>query len=627
MIDTSAGSMFRFSDALQASQGGISGLASYIGSFGGAAASVTAIVAAGVGLASITKEAADTAAAIGDLGDKFGMAKEEAAQLMGTTKAAGVDTEGFVSWLTRLDKTITSAGASGNETTRTLARFGVSLTDDTGKLVTYNEQLRRVAEGYRNAQAVWQTEEFLSGLGRGATQFADMFNKMDEYSRRGGTMYGQSILDAVEPAQELTDRLAEMDEQLDSLRQAFGAAFVPVAAEMIPPIVEKLQELKNWLNQNSEAVSGFASASASGLGALFDQMMIIPSTLADVLGGGIPDAYHRLFDSAEEAAARKGGGGGSWTLNPEVEKAQRAAAQQEREAQAAAQAEEKAARDTAQQIEDIWRKATASKLENDLAAIDQRMKKELDAANLTAEARARIEQRYNAEKEATLYKANAEMEKMNRDLSDSIAKQTQGELENALQGIDRQAQATREKYKNLFGTISEETNALIQQNANLQRQQAIQNRADKALTSEKKYWDIFQNAMNGGMLTERHRSGLKMYTMTGNMSDEERLKVAEDAMRKAMLKDKGIDNPNVKTSDLMAFDEIMKRLQGGGLANIQDDAGIMGEKVSEAVSQSLEGASAQMAEGMNSRLAPALESMASGANTYQSAALNEYQSI
>ena len=627
VIDTSAGSMFRFSDALQASQGGISGLASYIGSFGGAAASVTAIVAAGVGLASITKEAADTAAAIGDLGDKFGMAKEEAAQLMGTTKAAGVDTEGFVSWLTRLDKTITSAGASGNETTRTLARFGVSLTDDTGKLVSYNEQLRRVAEGYKNAQAVGQTEEFLSGLGRGATQFADMFNKMDEYSRRGGTMYGQSILDAVEPAQELTDRLAEMDEQLDSLRQAFGAAFVPVAAEMIPPIVEKLQELKNWLNQNSEAVSGFASASASGLGALFDQMMIIPSTLADVLGGEIPDAYHRLFDSAEEAAARKGGGGGSWTLNPEVEKAQRAAAQQEREAQAAAQAEEKAARDTAQQIEDFWRKATASKLENDLAAIDQRMKKELDAANLTAEARARIEQRYNAEREATLYKANAEMEKMNRDLSDSIAKQTQGELENALQGIDRQAQATLDKYKNLFGTVSDETKTLVEQNANLQRQQAIQSRADKALTSEKKYWNLFQDAMNGGMLTERFRSGMKMYTMTGNMTQEERLKAAEEAIRKQMLKDRGITSADVKTSDLSAFDEIMKRLQGGGVANVIDDAGLMSEKVSTAVSQSLEGASAQMAEGMNSRLAPALESMASGANTYQSAALNEYQSI
>lgn len=628
VIDSSAGSMFRFSDALQASQGGISGLASYIGNFGGAAASVTAIVAAGFGLASITKDAADAAAAIGDLGDKFGMTKEQAAQLIGTTKAAGVDTEGFVSWLTRLDKTVTSAGEAGNETTRTLSRFGVSLTDGTGKLLTYNQQLARLAEGYKNAQAVGKTEEFLSGLGRGGTQFADMFNKMEEYSRRGGTMYGQTILDAVAPAQELTDRLAELDEQLDSLRLAFGAVFVPVATELIPPIVEKLQELKQWIDENSAALEAMAKAGAAGAGGALNGL-----TLPFTAGfSAIPDAYHRLFDSAEEAAARR-----AKEAEREARRAaeasatptreQRAAEQQAREVEAAAAAERKAEEENARAIEDIWRKATASKLENDLAAIDQRMKKELEAANLTEEARARIEQRYNAEREATLYKANQEMERMNRDLSDSIAKQTQGELENALRGIDRQAEAMRKKYTDLFGGLSEETNALIQQNANLQKQQAVQSRADKALTSEKKYWDIFQQAMNGGMLTERHRSGLKFYTMTGNMTQEERLKAAEDAIRKQMMRERGITSADVKTSDLSAFDEIMKRLQGGGLANVIDDAGIMGDKVSAAVSQSLSGVTTQMADGMNSRLAPALESLSSSSNTYQSAALNEYQSI
>lgn len=628
VIDTSAGSMFRFADALQASQGGISGLASYLGGMGGAAASVTAIVAAGFGLASITKEAAAAAAAIGDLGDKFGMTKEQAAQLMGTTKAAGVDTEGFVSWLTRLDKTVTSAGEAGNETTRTLSRFGVSLTDGTGKLLTYNQQLARLAEGYKNAQAVGQTEEFLTGLGRGGTQFADMFNKMEEYSRRGGTMYGQPILDAVAPAQELTDRLAELDEQLDSLRLAFGAVFVPVATEIIPPIVEKLQEMKQWIDENSAALEAMAKAGAAGAGGALNGL-----TLPFTAGfSAIPDAYHRLFDSAEEAAARR-----AKEAEREARRAaeasatptreQRAAEQQAREAEAAAAAERKAEEENARAIEDIWRKATASKLENDLAAIDARMKKELEAANLTEEARARIYARYGAEREATLYKANQEMERMNRDLSDSIAKQTQGELENALRGIDRQAEAMRKKYTDLFGGLSDETNALIQQNANLQKQQAVQSRADKALTSEKKYWDIFQQAMNEGMLTERHRSGLKFYTMTGNMTQEERLKAAEDAIRKQMMRERGITSADVKTSDLTAFDEIMKRLQGGGLANVIDDAGIMSEKVSTAVSQSLEGASAQMAEGMNSRLAPALESLSSSSNTYQSAALNEYQSI
>lgn len=627
-IDTVSSPWFQAAEAINAAKGGVEGLTAYLAKVAPGLAGLTSAVAAGGAIALITKDAADAAAAIGDLGDKFGMTKEQAAQLMGTTKAAGVDTEGFVSWLTRLDKTVTSAGEAGNETTRTLSRFGVSLTDGTGKLLTYNQQLARLAEGYKNAQSVGKTEEFLSGLGRGGAQFADMFNKMEEYSRRGGTMYGQTILDAVAPAQELTDRLAELDEQLDSLRLAFGAVFVPVATDLIPPIVEKLQEMKQWIDENSEALEKMAKVGAAGAGGALNGL-----TLPFTAGfSAFPEAYHRLFDSAEEAAARR-----AKEAEREARRAaeasatptreQRAAEQQAREAEAAAAAERKAEEENARAIEDIWRKATASKLENDLAAIDARMKKELEAANLTEEARARIYARYGAEREATLYKANQEMERMNRDLSDSIAKQTQGELENALRGIDRQAQATLDKYKNLFGTVSDETKALVQENANLQRRQAIQSRADKALTSEKKYWDTFQQAMNGGMLTERHRSGLKFYTMTGNMTQEERLKAAEDAIRKQMMRERGITSADVKTSDLTAFDEIMKRLQGGGLANVIDDAGIMGEKVSAAVSQSLSGVTTQMADGMNSRLAPALESLSSSSNTYQSAALNEYQSI
>ena len=626
-MDASASSVFSFGNALSAAQGGMGGLMASLGSAGPAAAALAAALGTVAGLASLTKEAADAAAAIGDLGDKFGMVKEEAAQLMGTTKAAGVDTEGFVSWLTRLDKTVTSAGEAGNETTRTLSRFGVSLTDGTGKLLTYNQQLARLAEGYKNAQAVGKTEEFLSGLGRGGAQFADMFNKMEEYSRRGGTMYGKTILDAVAPAQELTDRLAELDEQLDSLRLAFGAVFVPVATELIPPIVEKLQDLKDWIDQNSNALEAFAGAAANAVG------KGLKTNFATLLSlGEVPEAYHRLFDSAEEAAARREAeaqreAARAAQASATPTKEQRAAEQQKREAKAAADAELKAQKENAEAITEIWRKATASKLENDLAAIDTRMKKELEAANLTAEARGRIEQRYAAEKAATLYKANQQMEEMNRELSDSIAKQTKGELENALRDIDRQADATRKRYKDLFGQVSAETENLIQQNAELQRQNALQSRADKALTSEKKYWDIFQQAMNGGMVSETFKNGLKMYTMTGNLSREERLQVAEDAIRKAMLKERGIDSANVRTSDLLPFDAIMKKLQGGGLANIVDDAGVIGDKVGMAVQTALSETNAQMADGMNTRLAPALEQMQANSANYQSAALGQYEAI
>ena len=554
----------------------------------------------------MTKEAADVAASIGDLGDNLGIGTEAAAKLKGTLEAAGVSVDGFVGFITKLDKSYSSAGANGNELTNTLARFGVTLTDDEGKLVDYNEQLRRLAEGYQNAKAAGKVEDFFSGIGARAQEYRDLFNKLDTYSQIGMDSYSAVLLAADESAMRLTDDLKTLDRQLYALKIAFGAAFIPVASELLPPIVEALRNVKEWLDENKDTLFEFADAVKTTAQAM--------ATVANP----ITAAALKWNDSNKEH-----GGGGHFGGTDIMRQMQ----QQEREAKAVADAEAKAQKENAEAIAAIWRKATASKLENDLAAIDARMKKELEAANLTEQGKARIQERYAAERQVAILKASQEVERMDRELSDSIAKQTRGELENALRDIDRQAEATRKKYLDLYGSVSAKTDELIQQNAELQRQNAVQSRADKAITSEKKYWDLFQQAMNGGMVSETFRNGLKMYTMTGDMSQQDRLKVAEDAIRKLMLKERGIESANVKTSDLQAFDALMKRVQGGGLANVIDDAGIMGDKVATAVSTSLQGVTEQMAAGMNAGLAPALDRLTAQDGQYQTAALGQYEAI
>ena len=607
-MDASASSVFNFGNALSAAQGGMGGLMASLGSAGPAAAALAAALGTVAGLASLTKQAADAAAAIGDLGDNLGMSTEAAAEFQGTLKAAGVGVDGFTAWITKLDKSVKSAGVSGNEATRTLERFGASLTDGEGNLLDYNEQLRQLAKAYQNAKSVGKVEDFFAGLGGAAQQYRDLFNKLDsEYGRRGAGMYSQALQDASPAAMELTDRLQEVNDELETLKLAFGAAFIPVASEMLPPIAEKLREILEYLDENKDKLFDFADAVKRGIGTVLDMS---PRLQLDPLNTGI-------FDFGERGA------GGKFSMDAETEKAERALEQQKREAKAAADAELKAQRENVEAIAAIWRKATGSKLENDLAAIDARMKKELEAANLTEQAKARIQERYAAERQVAILKASQEVERMDRELSDSIAKQTKGELENALRDIDRQAEATRKKYLDLYGSVSEKTDELIQRNAELQRQNAIQSRADKALTSEKKYWDIFQKAMNGQIMG--FGGGFKMFDMTGDM--DARLKAAEEAIRAEMLRSRGIRDANVKTSDLQAFDALMKRVQGGGLANVIDDAGIMGEKVATAVSTSLQGVTEQMAAGMNAGLAPALDRLTAQDGQYQTAALGQYEAI
>jgi len=608
-LDSSSSAMARFGDAAMAARGGVMGLANYISMLAPELAAVSVALTAGLGLAALTKDAAEAAASIGDLGDQLGIGTEAAAQLKGTLEAAGVETEGFVGFLTKLDKSIKTAGENGNEVTRTLARFGVSLTDDTGKLVDYNEQLRRLADAYQNAKASGNVEDFFAGIGARGAAYRDLLNKFEEYSRRGGDMYSVGLKGVADEAMQATDAMKELDEKLKTLKLAFAAAFVPIVNEVLPPLIESLKNIKDLMDENTGAVSAFARA-------VYEMATFNPVTaglkgrnyLSEMFGGD--DDSADIDKAAKAAAARREAEG-------------RAAEQAQREAKAAADAELKAQKENAEAVAAIWRKATGSKLENDLAAIDARMKKELEAANLTEQAKARIQERYAAERQVAIMKASQEVERMDRELSDNIAKQTRGELENALRDIDRQAEATRKKYLDLYGSVSAKTDELIQKNADLQRQNAVQQRADKALTSEKKYWDIFMKAMQGQITG--FNGGFKMFDMTGDM--DKRLKAAEEAIRAEMLKSRGIRDANVKTSDLQMFDALMKRVQGGGLANVVDDAGIMGEKVAAAVSTSLQGVTDSMAQGMNAGLAPALDKMSAQDGQYQSAALSQYESI
>lgn len=608
-LESSSSAMARFGDAAMAARGGVMGLTNYISMLAPELAAVSVALTAGLGLAAITKDAAEAAASIGDLGDQLGIGTEAAAKLQGTLKAAGVETEGFVGFITKLDKSVKTAGESGNEVTRTLARFGVSLTDDTGKLVDYNEQLRRLSEAYQNAKASGNVEDFFAGIGARGAAYRDLLNKFEEYSRRGGDMYGAGIKGAAADAMNVTDALSEVGEKLETLKQAFGAAFVPIVSEALQPVIESLKTIKDLMDENTTAVSAFARA-------VYEMSTFNPITagfkgrnyLTEMFGDG--DNTADIDKAAKTAAARREAEG-------------RVAEQAQRDAKAAADAELKAQRENAEAIAAIWRKATGSKLENDLAAIDARMKKELEAANLTEQGKARIQERYAAERQVAILKASQEVERMDRELSDNIAKQTKGELENALRDIDRQAEATRKKYLDLYGSVSAKTDELIQKNADLQRQNAVQSRADKAITSEKKYWDIFQKAMNGQIMG--FGGGFKMFDMTGDT--EARLKAAEEAIRAEMLRSRGIRDANVKTSDLQAFDALMKRVQGGGLANVIDDAGIMGDKVATAVSTSLQGVTEQMAAGMNASLSPALDRLTAQDGQYQTAALGQYEAI
>lgn len=66
-------------------------------------------------------------------------------------KLSNTDSQPFISTMMRIDKGLESAGDKGNVTTKALEQYGISLKDTQGNLLPMNEQLERLAEGYKKA--------------------------------------------------------------------------------------------------------------------------------------------------------------------------------------------------------------------------------------------------------------------------------------------------------------------------------------------------------------------------------------------------------------------------------------------------------------------------------------------
>ena len=73
-----------------------------------------------------------------------------------------------------------TAGASGNNVTKTLQAFGVSLTDADGKLKSHEQQMLALAEGFNRARKSGQQYEMQNLLIRNG--MGDMVVAIEDYA-------------------------------------------------------------------------------------------------------------------------------------------------------------------------------------------------------------------------------------------------------------------------------------------------------------------------------------------------------------------------------------------------------------------------------------------------------------
>lgn len=449
---------------LAAAHGSLGSLSSGFSLMSGKMAAVMAIATTGAGLFNITEGAMQSGESIYKLTKRLHTTTEEATALNRVFQFAGVDINSVVPLFARLDKQISTAGASGNATTQAMQRFGVSLTDQSGALLPLNEQLDRLAAGYKKAQEGGQEEAFTAEvLGARGAALIPVLEQYQDLMEINAHVKTTGLLDP-EEAHRVYIEWSAMKVEAGQLTNALGAALLPLAEDMMPEITDGMNEFVSLIRDNKdeirESVEGWGSAfkeiaevvgklgfevgkTFSKSKFLFDNGHPIAGAVTEMLGPAFNplvgdaiygDEYKQYLQQqkeqqAEEAAAKK-----------EEQEQQHKAMEEKRQAaaeQQKIQAQQKADAETLAQIEALNYHSSHNNLENQIHDIEEKAKKSIRAGKSEASAWKLAE----AEK-ADAYRKFAEQVKQ---VEDEIYGMTHSSFDTKIHGIERREEAMRKQ--------------------------------------------------------------------------------------------------------------------------------------------------------------------------------------
>jgi hypothetical protein len=242
----------------------INGTTTSMGGFVQMASKYAALLAGGFGLVSLIDGAAKAGAATENLTRKLGMTVEEVGLLKKTLQLTGGDIETASKTVMKLDKSFTTAGEAGDKVRATLAAVGVSLTDQDGKLLPINEQLKRLADGYKEATAAGYGQEFIMNtLGAKGLTLVDTLNRYSEAQERAAKVQGIGL--NVEELDKLNMDIQVLQMQAQQVGLAFGQAFLPIAQDVLPSMMDALKTVSAFLKENKDHLASFITLATKGV--------------------------------------------------------------------------------------------------------------------------------------------------------------------------------------------------------------------------------------------------------------------------------------------------------------------------------------------------------------------------
>lgn len=190
------------------------------------------------------------AAAVNDLEDKTNMSAESCSELLYVTQAVGLSMSDAGDSLSKMSKnsvtayqSIVAANEAGTQSTDIFTKYGITITDVNGKLLSAQDILANVATRHREmANGVAKTSMEMEIFGRGGAKLNDLLNLTQE-QLNGMTQRARAaglVLD-----HETTQAWEDMTFQINEAKAAMIGVGVQVGKLLLP----ELQKLANYAQE------------------------------------------------------------------------------------------------------------------------------------------------------------------------------------------------------------------------------------------------------------------------------------------------------------------------------------------------------------------------------------------
>lgn len=216
------------------------------------------VLGGGFGLTTLISSAVAAGDSVNDLAEKLHITTAEASLFSKTVKLAGGDVDAASTAMVRLDSTLSGNSENAKKTREILDAVGVSLTDQTGKLLPLNQQVMNLARGYKEASQAGYGQEFIMNtLGVRGMALTETLLKYSEAAEDASKIQGVGL--DPEQMSDINRQLQLTQAQLGQLTMAGGALLAPIVAEYLPGITEGLAETARLVAENKEEIVSFGT--------------------------------------------------------------------------------------------------------------------------------------------------------------------------------------------------------------------------------------------------------------------------------------------------------------------------------------------------------------------------------